>query len=199
MALVVTSLQRPSLPTYAPSDLPASPSGSGADSLVPSRVVTLDARDPDEWVRFSFARSGVVDEGDTDWDLAARRFHLIVNGGERFPGSAGALDMGDVPFDRVDRVPHEGYLATEYSGGEPRHPALQTWYRYSFLSHLLRPEPRTYAIRTVDGRYAKLRLLSYYCPEAEPGCVTFRYAFQGDGGTSFVSTPSPLDSPDPGG
>lgn len=193
------SLQRPSLTTYAPSDLPAASPGSGVDSLVRSRVVTLDARDPDAWVRFSFSRAGVVDPGDDDWDLAARRFHLVVNGGDPFPGTAGALDLGDVPFDRVTRVPREGYLPTESGGGEPRHPALQEWYRYSFFSHLLRPEPRTYAIRTADGRYAKLRLLSYYCPGAEPGCLTFRYAFQGDGGTSFVPTPPSTDSATHGG
>jgi len=28
---------------------------------------------------------------------------------------------------------------------------------------------------------AKIELLSYYCARGEPGCVTFRYVYQGDG------------------
>ncbi len=38
-----------------------------------------------------------------------------------------------------------------------------------------------YAIRTADGRYAKVEIVGYYCPGAEPGCLTLRYVYQGDG------------------
>jgi hypothetical protein len=36
-------------------------------------------------------------------------------------------------------------------------------------------------VRTADGRYAKLELVSYYCPRSQPGFVTLRYVYQGDG------------------
>jgi hypothetical protein len=39
-------------------------------------------------------------------------------------------------------------------------------------------------VRTTDGRYAKLEILGYYCPGGQPGCLTFRYVFQGDGSPS---------------
>jgi hypothetical protein len=42
-----------------------------------------------------------------------------------------------------------------------------------------------YAIRTADGRYAKLEIVSYYCPGAVSGCLTFRYAYQGSGARAF--------------
>jgi hypothetical protein len=38
-----------------------------------------------------------------------------------------------------------------------------------------------YAVRTADGRYAKVELVNYYCAGVGAACVTFRYAYQGDG------------------
>jgi len=46
-----------------------------------------------------------------------------------------------------------------------------------------------WAVRTADGRYAKLEMVGYYCPGARPGCPTFRYVYQGDGSTA-VDVPS---------
>ena len=54
---------------------------------------------------------------------------------------------------------------------------VEDWYSYSFTTHVLRPRDRTFAIRTAAGRHAALRFLSYYCPGAQPGCVTVRYRF----------------------
>jgi hypothetical protein len=67
---------------------------------------------------------------------------------------------------------------------EPRNPAIASWYRYGFFSHVLTPKPHVWAVRTADGRYAKLEMLGYYCPGAQPGCPTFRYVYQGDGSTA---------------
>src|SRR5205085_147496 len=52
---------------------------------------------------------------------------------------------------------------------------------YSMLSHLLMSKHHVYGVRTAGGRYAKLELLAYYCRDAGTACVTFRYAYQGDG------------------
>jgi hypothetical protein len=49
----------------------------------------------------------------------------------------------------------------------------------------------TYAIRTADGKYAKMRLLSYYCDGGQAsGCFTLEYVYQGDGSRRFVHNPS---------
>lgn len=188
--VVASSLHRPSPPTYSPSEPDPAPVG---ERLVPDTAITLDARSPERWVALDLSRGAVV--GDTagpDWDLAARRFHLIVNGGPGFPGRGGAVDLGSVPFDSVVRAPSDGYRATRRDRtGDPEHPVLRDWYRYDFFSHMLFPRPRTYAVRTADGRYAKLEVLSYYCPGAEPGCLTLRYAYQGDGSRILVPAAPP--------
>lgn len=178
--LITSSLVRPSPPTRVPTE--PSPRGIG-DSLVTDRVVTLDTRDRDEWRRFDFSRGAPVDRAASrDWDLAARRYRLIVNGGEQFGGRAGAVSLGSVPFDSVRRVPSEGYVGTRRDpGGEPEHPVLDGWYRYDFFSHMLLSRGRVFAVRTADGRYAKVAVVSYYCPGPEPGCLTLRYSYQGDG------------------
>lgn len=176
-ALILSSLKRPELPTYAPTALDIRDVGAVLDT----GMVTVDVSAEEAWTFFDFSRGAAVPAPPgTDWDLGFHRFNVIVNGGEAFRGRGGALDMGSVPFDAVAEVPAEGYVTTD-AGRDSAHAVLGDWYDYSFTSHLLRPKDRTYALRTADGRYAKLRILSYYCPGAVPGCITFRYAYQGDG------------------
>jgi len=182
--LVASSLDRPTPPVFPPTPRAPAPPAAGTTE---ARRITLDAREPDRWVRFDFSRgTPVPDPGPRDWDLAARRFRVVVNGGEGYPGGAGAIDLGDVPLDSLGTLPAEGYVGTRRRpGGEPQHPVLDGWYRYDFFSHLLRPRPRTFALRTADGRYAAIRFLGYYCPGVEAGCLTFRYRYRGDGGRDF--------------
>lgn len=182
--LVASSLTRPAVPGFEPTtEAPAAPPDRG----VREGTYTVDARSGDHWVFFDFSRASVVDGGGGDgWDLAFRRFHIVVNGGEVLPGDGGVRALGDIPLDSLGTLPDSGYLGTEGTlGGEPRTPGLEGWYRYGFLTHLLRPRPVTWAVRTADGRYAALRILSYYCPEATPGCLTFRYRYRGDGGRNL--------------
>lgn len=177
--LVASSLVRPSPPTRVPAEPPPREVG---DSLVDDRVVTLDTRDRGRWRRFDFSRGAPVSGATgSDWDLAARRYRLIVNGGQQFAGRAGAVSLGTVPFDSVRRVPSDGYQGTRRDpGGDPEHAALDGWYRYDFFSHMLLSRGRVFALRTADGRYVKLAVVSYYCPGPEPGCLTIRYSYQGD-------------------
>ena len=150
------------------------------------RTVTLDASSPDDWSYFDFSVGSVVAApGPTEWDLAFRRFRIVSNGGVGFPGQAGALDLGEAPFDSLAAVPGEGYVTS--SARDSTNAALERWYDYSWTSHVLVPKRRVYAVRTADGRYAKLQILGYYCEGARPGCVTFRYVYQGGGGTDVMS------------
>jgi hypothetical protein len=176
--LVVLSVRRPPVPMYAPT--PPSPRDAGR-ALVGPRLYTVDATRPQEWRYFSFRFGSVLAEaGPTDWDLAFRRYQVIANGGPRFAGRGGVVDLGRVAFPDVASVPASGYQATE-GDVDPRNPALAGWYSYSYFSHVLSPRPRVWAVRSADGRYAKVEFVSYYCPGGQPGCVTFRYVFQGDG------------------
>jgi hypothetical protein len=181
--LVAVSLRQPALPTYAPT---IRAPGDAGRALVGPVAYTVDATSADTWRHFSFRAGAVIEHpGATEWDLAFRRYQVIANGGPTFVGKGGLLDLGSVPFDEVRTVPATGYQVTEGTQ-EPRNPAIAGWYRYGFFSHVLTPRPHVWAVRTADGRYAKLEILSYYCPGAQPGCLTFRYVYQGDGSTAVA-------------
>jgi len=182
---VTLTLRRPELATFVPSSREPTPAGG---ELVGPLTYTVDARSSDRWQFFSFSQGTVVtDPRPFEWDLAFRRFQVIVNGGDRFPGMGGVIGLRDAPFDSVSSLPEAGYQGTEAARGDSISPPLEDWYDYSFLSHLLSPTPRVYAVRTADGRYAKFRFLGYYCPGAQPGCVTFEYVYQGKGGREVLS------------
>jgi len=100
-----------------------------------------------------------------------------------FRGRGGVRDLGAVAFDAVKTVPADGYVENE---SRERNGALAGWYDYGFFSHVLRPKQHVFAVRTADGRYAKMEILSYYCPGSQPGCVTLRYVFQGNGSTTVA-------------
>jgi hypothetical protein len=177
--LVAMSLRRPEPPTFEPTPVQPRPAHG---RLIGPTLVTVDASDASRWTFFSFADGSVVDApGPLGWDLAFRRFQVIVNGGRGFAGSGGAADLGAMSFDSLSALPADGYVVT-VARSDSVNAALHRWYEYSFTSHLLTPKPHVYAIRTVDGRYAKVQFAGYYCPGAMPGCVTFRYVYQGAGG-----------------
>jgi hypothetical protein len=179
MGVIAVRLARPEPPAFAPSPVEPRPEAVG---LVGPEVYTVDATAPDRWRFFSFARGSVLeDPGPLEWDLAFRRFQILANGGAGFAGRGGILDLGEVPFDSVRSVPVVRYEETR-AARDSVNPAVEDWYTYSFVSHLLSPRPRVYAVRTADARYAKMEILGYYCPGAVPGCLTFRYVFQGGGG-----------------
>lgn len=178
VTLVVLSLREPQVAMYAPS--PAVPREAGS-ALVGPALYTVDASRADSWRYFAFHLGSAIDHpGPREWDLAFRRYEIIANGGREFTGAGGLADLGEVAFAEVTTVPQNGYQTTE-GGADPRNPAITRWYSYGYFSHVLSPKRRVWAVRTADGRYAKLELVSYYCPRSQPGCVTFRYVYQGDG------------------
>jgi hypothetical protein len=169
--LVALSLRQPPVPTYAPT--PLAPRDVGA-ALAGPVLYTVDATAPDAWRHFSFRYGSVVDGGG-EWDLAFRRYAIIA-------GRGGIRDLGEARFDDVRTVPADGYQA-DAAGPDPRNPAIAGWYHYGFFSHVLSPRPHVWAVRTPAGRYAKLQIIGYYCAGSRPGCLTFRYVYQGDGST----------------
>ena len=180
VTFVALTLRPPAVVTYAPT--PPAPREVGR-ALVGPILYTVDATSPERWRHFSFRVGAVVDDEGTAWDLGFRRYQVIANGGRGYAGGGGILDLGDVAFDQIQTVPTAGYEGTE-SRPDPHNAAIAGWYRYGFFSHVLRPKSRVWAVRTADGRYAKMEMVSYYCPGARPGCVTFRYVYQGDGSTT---------------
>lgn len=177
-ALVIGSLATPEFPPYPPTA--PQPIAVG-DSLIGPLTYTVDASAPDSWRRFDFSRSSIV--SDSSWDIALRRTHVAAAEG------VGILDMGAVAFDSVTEAPGSGYVVVSTTA-DTSHPAIGKWYDYSYLSHLLQSKRHTYAVRTTDGHYAKLEILSYYCADVGTACVTFRYVYQGDGTRRLAPTPT---------
>ena len=185
--LVTLSLRAPSVPMYAPT--PPSPRDAGATRVGPV-VVTIDATAQDQWRYFSFRLGSIVENpGSREWDLAFRRYQIISNGGREFVGQAGIVDVGAVRFADVTAAPETGYVLTEGTA-DPRNHAIAGWYGYGYFSHVLTPKSHVWVVRTASGHYAKMEILSYYCPRSQPGCVTLRYVYQGDGSRQLAGTES---------
>ena len=180
---VALAVRPPEVTTYTPT--PPAPRDAGS-ALVGPVLYTADATDPDRWRHFSFRLGAVVDPADAKgWDLAFRRYQIIANGGPGYQGQAGLLDLGPMPFRDVQTLPTTGYVLTE-TNPDPRNPAIASWYRYGFFSHVLTPKPHVWAVRTAEGRFAKMEIVGYYCPGSRPGCLTFRYVYQGDGSVAVA-------------
>ena len=173
VVLVALSLRAPDVPEYSPT------ATEGVDTVAGGfRTVTVDASDPVDWRYIDLARGSVAESPAAGWDLAVRRFEVKVNGADGYAGSGGVLLLGAVPLDSVGTLPTDGYTGMKITGRDTSQAVLDDWYDYSFTSHILSPRNQTLAFRTASGRHVALRFLSYYCPDAQPGCVTMRYAFR---------------------
>jgi len=182
VVLVALSLRRPELPSFPPTPPHAREVGQVLDG---PHVYTVDTGTAGGWHFFDFSMGSEVERpGPLEWDLAFRRFNVLANGGTGFGGAGGIVDMGEMALDSIESVPTLGYTQSD-AGRDSINTAVARWYDYGFSTHVLSPKGRVYAVRTADGRYAKMEILSYYCPGARPGCVTIRYFYQGDGSPTF--------------
>lgn len=179
-------------------------SSDGGDEVVAQRVTDLPA-DPfvgfvggrpvgsGNFTFFSLRENSVVeDSASTDWDVAFRGTTILVNGGASGPGQ-GVGQIIDGVFSEIDEAPADGY-ATDAEGD----PALgtgsgQSWYNYNPQTQVVTPIPgRVIVIRTADGLYAKISMVSYYegnpdtpTAEDEARYLTFDYVLQPDGSRTF--------------
>ncbi len=175
---------------------PPQPQAVG-ERLVGPNVYTVDARSKDVWAYFDFSRGSVVavqNPKTEAWDLAFRRHTIRANGGETNPAAQAALaDLGERDFATVRHVPDEITLISDVRSQKhpfPYNPAVEKWYNYSYLGNVLVPKPVVYIVRTHDGKYAKMRLLSYYCEGGVSGCMTFEYVYQGNGNLNLTDPSS---------
>lgn len=145
---------------------------------------------------YSLANNAEVASADSasmNWDVAFRGTTVLINGGTSGPGGGGAVVM-EAAFEEVDQAPSTGYSVDSATGYAVPAGSGNGWYNYNAPINLVTPIPgRVLVIRTADGRYAKVRMLSYYrgAPETpdsttdEARYLSFEFAFQADGSTSF--------------
>ncbi|MCZ6916466.1 MAG: HmuY family protein [Gemmatimonadetes bacterium] len=172
--LIVAAMIPKEAAVYPPSAVaPRAPT----DTLVQD-TVTIDASDPAAWRFFDFDRQSVVLPPDTvGWDLAVRRFTLVA--------ADAVADLGVVGFDDVRDAADAPFVLTTF-GRDTVNAAIDRWYHYSMLTHLMKPAGHVYIVRTTAGRFAKMQLLGYYCPGMVGGCPTFRYVYQPVSGSPLV-------------
>jgi hypothetical protein len=161
--------------------------------LVGPITYTVDARSRDVWMYFDFARSSVVavqDPKTDSWDLTFQRYVIKTNGGDTNPVGQGALlSLAERDFAAVTKVPDKAQFVTDvHPKNRPSsyNSVIEKWFNYSYLANVLAPKPIVYIVRTHDGKYAKMHILSYYCANKSSGCLTFEYVYQGDGSTNLA-------------
>ncbi|WP_224361463.1 HmuY family protein [Hyalangium versicolor] len=123
----------------------------------------------------------------SDWDIAFRRTWIQTNSGTSGTAHAGALltqatslaevttaDEGTYVEDQMMPVP--GPSGSEASGN----PVLNDWYDYDINTHVVTPKASIFLVKTVEGAFAKVRIVSY-----ADGHFTLEYAYTGPARTSF--------------
>jgi hypothetical protein len=124
------------------------------------------------------------------WDLGFRGTTIIVNGGAIRTGKGG-LYVHTGLFDELKEVPATAtFLVDETTTKLALASASgQGWYNYNAMANIISPIPgRVLVVRTGDGKFAKVEILSYYKDApANPDQTniarhyTFRYVVQPDG------------------
>ncbi|MFB3389112.1 HmuY family protein [Flavobacterium sp. LAR06] len=152
-----------------------------------------------EFTKFSFSENKVVTDG--KWDIAFRGTKIIVNGGAKIgitdePGRTGSAAVSIVSgtFASVTAFPAANTFAQDAStvyafptSGE------NAWYDYNSTTHIISAKAgKVFVVKTHDGKYAKLEILSYYkdapaTPEATSASryFTFKFAYQANSTTTF--------------
>ncbi len=148
---------------------------------------------------FSFKTGAIVanvDSATATWDLGFNGTKIIVNSGTSGPGTATAQVVSGI-FDEITTAPETGYLSDD-KNAVPAFYAITRgsgngWYNYDPATNVISPiAGRVLLVRTSEGKYAKMEILSYYkdSPLAPTNTsidryYTFRYNFQANGTTTL--------------
>ncbi|HEX5154760.1 MAG TPA: HmuY family protein [Parafilimonas sp.] len=135
-----------------------------------------------------------TDSATTKWDVGFRSTTIIVNGGNSGPGNGGAFVQTGATFPDYTTVAADSAFKTDAA---PAY-AIPTgsgngWYNYNFETNIISPIPgRLLVIRTANGKYAKVEILSYYkdapaSPTSDdaPRYYSFQFIYQPDGTTKL--------------
>jgi hypothetical protein len=146
---------------------------------------------------FSFATNSVIantDSATTKWDIGFRGTSIIINGGAVRIGQGGAYIHTGL-FENLTEIPTTQTFNTDQTATNLAIPtgAGSGWYNYNAATNWISPiAGKVLVIRTGDGKFAKVEILSYYkdapatpSPTAIARHYTFRYVYQKGGGRKF--------------
>lgn len=167
-------------------DSPAGVTATRVDNL------TADTGHTGIFTYYSLRTNSIIPSNDSatvSWDMAFGGTTIRVNSGTSGPGQGGAIVLTQT-FNDVVEAPASGYAVDN----APASYAIPTgsgngWYTYNFATNTITPTAgKTIVIKTADGKYAKVEILSYYKnAPANPDTTsvsrfyTFQYIFQADG------------------
>lgn len=150
-----------------------------------------------DFIKFSFKTNAIV-TGD-NWDVAFRSTTILVNGGVAASGQPTRTGIGagavlTSTFSGILTAPSDNLLlqdsATTYAipiGSN------NGWYNYNGATNVVSPiAGKVIVVKTHDGKYAKMEILSYYkdAPVSPTGTEPSRYykfnfVYQPDGSKNF--------------
>jgi hypothetical protein len=170
-------------------NLPADPtvnSGTGQPQAATGKYTLYNLRDN--------AIVANTDSTSNKWDIGFRGTTIIINGGAVRSGQGGAYIYTGL-FEDLKEIPATQEFATDVTNTQLAIPtgSGNGWYNYNPIQNWISPIPgRILVIRTGDGKYAKLEMLSYYKDSpATPSATalaryyTFRYVYQPNGTKKF--------------
>jgi hypothetical protein len=141
-----------------------------------------------------------ADSASNRWDIGFRATTIIINGGAIRSGQGGAYIHTGL-FEELISIPQGQVFGVDNSITELAIPtgSGNGWYNYNPQQNWISPlAGRVLVIRTGDGKYAKVEILSYYenapaepSPTAKARYYTFRYVYQPDGSQQFENTQAP--------
>ncbi|MBB6003530.1 HmuY family protein [Arcicella rosea] len=166
-------------------DLPADPTTSVGANGQPTST--------GKYTFFSF-KNGIVastDSASLKWDIGFKATTIITNGGTSGSGQAAAVVLNGI-FNEITEVPASATFAQDSKTAF----AVPTgsgngW--YSYANGIISPTAgKVILIKTAEGKYAKVEILSYYkgaptTPAATDAAryYTFRYVYQPEASTKF--------------
>ncbi len=192
--------EAPSTPVVSTTftNLPADP-GTGFDPMngQPTGITG-------KFTFFNFKTGEIVPNADSatvGWDLGFRATSIIINSNTSGPGTS-QVKLVDGIFDALTEAPIDGYFSdndpSPIAGAPNTNLAIPTgsgqgWYTYDGAAMVNKPTAgKIIVVKTSDGRYAKMEILSYYkdAPAIptfnnEARYYTFRYVYQPNETRSF--------------
>jgi len=145
------------------------------------------ATEPHDHTYFSFVDNDVVPITDVeaksslDWHIAFKRYNVVLNGGVSGPGNVRGYNIHADYEESLENevfsdvtlldMPEDESFALDSSAE-----ALDQWYSYDFVTHVISASGNAYELRTADGQYAKwvVDTIEGY-GRADAGTIGFRW------------------------
>lgn len=117
-----------------------------------------------EFKKFDFS-TGMATTSATEWDIAFRGTSIIVNGGVSFGATDEPARNGNAAayFATGTLAGIASVNTSSFEQDSVNGYVLSNWYDYNPVNHIITPTAgKIFVVKTRDGKYAKLEILSYY-------------------------------------